>query len=237
MRALPLLLLAAAMALPAAAQPAVPPQPPPQPHDVIGVLLDGRPPPKADRDEDEPDTAGKRRTFQEVEPSGPRSSEPASPPVSYAPIPYASRLRTQRDAPVYIGETGKTPDGPPAVRDMTYDGRIRASFAAAEGFQGPLDGGWTLAGADGQGLYALQLVDKTDRLEGVWRDLRRKGALNASGLVDDIQRLRGELTLRFAAEPGKPVTVATLHAGTDGWIGDLAEGGQSRKVTLRRTAP
>ena len=229
---LSLVLLSAGIA-PARAEPA--PKPAPAHRDVIGALLAGRPA----RDEDEPDTAGQPRTAQDqdVEPSL------SATPGTSVPIPYAPGPRPQMDAPVFIDETGKTPDGAPALRDLAYESRIRASFAAAEGFQGPLDGGWTLTGADGQGLYALQLVDKTDRLEGVWRDLRRKGALNASGLVDDIQRQGGDLVLRFSAEPGKPVTVATLHAvdsrgGAEGaWSGDLSESGQSRKVTLRRTAP
>ena len=213
----------------ARAEPAAPVQTAKPPRDVIGALLDGRP----TRDDEEPDTAGKPRTAQDVETSVlPAPTTPTGPPVRYAPIPYAPGPRQQLDAPVYIDETGKTPDAAPALRDMSYDSRIRASFAAAEGFQGPLDGGWTLAADDGRGLYALQLVDKRDRLEGVWRDLRRKGAIDASGLVDDIQRQGSDLVVRFAA------ATATLHGAPDGgWSGDLAEGGKRWKVTLRRTAP
>jgi hypothetical protein len=216
------------------AEPAAPAQSAKPPRDVIGALLDGRP-----RDEEEPDTAGKARTAQDVETSVlPAPANQTGPPTRYAPIPYAPGPRQQLDAPVYIDETGKTPDAAPALRDMAYDSRIRASFAAAEGFQGALEGGWTLATTDGQGLYALQLVDKRDRLEGVWRDLRRKGAIDASGLVDDIQRQGGDLTLRFAAQPGGAANVATLHAAADGgWSGDLAEGGKRWKVSLKRTAP
>ncbi len=229
-RLLPLLAagVLAAQGLAVRAEPAAPAQAK-APRDVIGALLDGRP----TRDEEEPDTAGKARTAQDVETSVlPAPSNQKGPPTSYAPIPYAPGPRQQLDAPVFIDETGKTPDAAPALRDMSYDSRIRASFAAAEGFQGPLDGGWTLAADDGQGLYALQLVDKRDRLEGVWRDLRRKGAIDASGMVDDIQRQGSDLTVRFAA------TVATLHGGADGaWSGDLAEGGKRWKVTLKRTAP
>jgi hypothetical protein len=216
------------------ADPAAPPQAKP-PRDVIGALLDGRP----TRDEEEPDTAGKARTAQDVETSVlPAPSNQTGPPTRYAPIPYTPGPRQQTDAPVYIDETGKTPDAAPALRDMSYDSRIRASFAAAEGFQGPLDGGWTLAADDGQGLYALQLVDRRDRLEGVWRDLRRKGAIDASGMVDDIQRQGGDLTLRFAVQPGGATSVATLHGIADGgWSGEFSESGKSRKVTLKRTAP
>jgi hypothetical protein len=137
---------------------------------------------------------------------------------------------------VLIDETGKTPDRPAAVRDLAYDARVRASFASAESFQGPLDGGWIMS-SRGQDLYALQLVDRRDRLEGVWRDLRRKGSLNASGVVEDLQRRGPDLTLRFTPHPGAPTAVATLHDSSGSWTGELAEGGARRDVTLRRTSP
>jgi hypothetical protein len=193
--------------------------------DVIGALLEQRAKP-APGDEDEPDTA-----------SAPRSA-PEPDPVVVAPSgarPYTPPPRRHLTAPVNITETGKTPDAPPTVTDMAYDARIRSSFASAQGFQGPLEGGWTLS-AGGQDLYSLQLVDRRDRLEGVWRDLRRKGALNASGMVDNIQRQGVEVTLRFAARPGVAMTVATLHATPDGrWAGEISEGGGPRSVILRRT--
>lgn len=217
-----------ALAAPAAAaQPTDPsraPLPPAHVRDPIGALLNPNAPPS--RDEDEPDVAGQPRTAPEPDPG----LQPVGPqPKLYVPPP-----RAQLDAPVAIDDLGKTPDRPPEIRDLAYDARIRASFASAESFQGPLDGGWTLS-ADGQDLFALQLVDRRDRLEGVWRDVRRKGALNASGLVDDLQRRGGELTLRFA-QPGAPTTVATLHDAGDGqWRGELSEAGVRRVVVLRRT--
>jgi len=225
---LPLLLLAAA-ALPAQAQiranqaQAKPPATPPR--DVIGAILAHGAP----GDEDEPDTAGQPRTAPEPEPtllpSGP-------PPRVYTPAPHP-----QLDVPVRIDETGKTPDAAPGLRDLAYDTRIRSSFASAESFQGPLDGGWTLS-AGGQDLYALQLVDRRDRLEGAWRDVRRKGALNSSGLVDELRRQGGQLVVRFSPSPGAPAAVATLRDGADGlWSGELSEGGATRAVTLRRTGP
>jgi hypothetical protein len=232
MRSCVLSLLLLASALPAAAQPAPQATPtqatPADPaRDAIADILDRRVP--LSKDEDEPDTAGQPRTAQEPEPV-----LPASPvaPRAYTPAP-----RSQLDAPVHIDEVGKTPDAPPTLRDMAYDSRIRASFASAESFQGPLEGGWMLS-ADGQDLYALQLVDRRDRLEGVWRDIRRKGALNASGLVDDMQRQGAQLTLRFTPAPGAPTTVATLHDSANGmWTGEMAEGAARRTVTLRRTGP
>ncbi|RAK59283.1 hypothetical protein DJ021_05435 [Phenylobacterium hankyongense] len=218
-----ILWLVLAAAMPAQAQP---------PADPIGSLLDrSQPPPK---DSDEPDTASQPPGAPEPEPviialaSG-------RPPV---PIPYAPPPRPQATTPVRVDEVGKTPDAPPTLKDMAYDSRIRSSFASAQAFQGPLDGGWTLA-ADGEGdLYNLQLSNRGERLEGAWRDLRRKGALDASGLVDDIQRSGSQLTLRFSPAPGKPVAVATLQGGYDGrWSGELAQGSERKRITLRRTAP
>jgi hypothetical protein len=218
---LPLLLLVAALgSTPAWAQPAPPPR------DVIGSLLD--PHGQQPGDEDEPDTASAPRAAPEPEPSF--VPTPGAPP--YAPPP-----RPRLEAPAHVEETGKTADAPPTPRDMAYEARIRSSFASAEGFQGQLDGGWVLSG-DGKDLYALQLVDQRDRLEGVWRDMRRKGSINASGLVDDIQRQGSEVTLRFTSAPGAATTVATLHdAGGGRWSGELAEGTARRAVTLRRTGP
>ncbi|MFI4966448.1 MAG: hypothetical protein ACHP9T_13905 [Caulobacterales bacterium] len=218
----PLLLVLAAARPVAAQSPAAPSTPAPDP---IGALLAHGAP----GDEDEPDTAGQPRTAPEPEPS--------VLPTGPAPRIYRPAPRSQPDAPVQIDDTGRTPDGPPALRDMAYDARIRSSFASAESFQGPLDGGWTLS-ADGQDLYALQLVDRRDRLEGAWRDLRRKGSLNASGLVDDMQRQGGAVTLRFTPAPGAPATVATLRDGSNGlWTGELTDAAGRRAVTLRRTGP
>jgi hypothetical protein len=241
---LPPVLLWGAIALPARAQPAQPAPPAEAPKsaparapddDIIGSLLDPRHKPTA-LEEEEPDTAGQRQTSAEPDVQvTPQAGRPSSAPT--APIPYAPAPRSQTGRPVHIEETGKTPDGPPSVRDLAYESRIRGSFAAAEGFQGPLDGGWTLA-AGSDDLFALQLVDKPDRLEGVWRDLRRKGSLTASGLVDEIQRQGQDLTLRFQARPGGGPTVVTLRAAADGrWTGALEDAGERKAVVLRKTGP
>jgi hypothetical protein len=230
------LLLLCGAALPAAAQPvpvtgpsATPPSRPPSsvPRDEIADLINRHL--AAPGDEDEPDTAGQPRTAPEPEPS--------LPPNGPAPPTYTPAPRPQLDAPVRIEEAGKTPDAPPTVRDLAYDTRIRSSFASAESFQGPFDGGWTLS-ADGQDLYALQLVDRRDRLEGVWRDVRRKGSITASGLVDDMQRQGPDLILHFTPTPGMQTIAATLHDASGGrWTGELVEAGRRRTVALRRTGP
>ncbi len=193
-----------------------------QPADPIGALIEHQDEAPADPDE--------------------AAEKPLPPPLpapqTAAPAPYAAPApRPQLTAPVRIEETGKSPDGPPSLQDMAYDSRLKSSYASAQGFQGPLDGGWTLAARGAEDLYALQLVDRPDRLEGAWRDLRRQGALGASGLVDDIQRSGADVTLRFAAVGEAPVS-ATLHGTYDGaWTGELTEAGRTRPVVLRRQRP
>jgi len=208
-------------ATPALAQAQAQPKPPSDP--ISNILIHGAP-----GDEDEPDTQAAPRTAPEPEPS----LLPGGP----APKPDASAPRSQLTAPVYIDEHGKTPDRPPAIRDLAYDARIRASLASAQSFQGPLDGGWTLSDRYGD-RYVLQIVDRRDRLEAVWRDLRRAGAITGSGLVDSIQRSGGDLTLKFA-EAETPDLTLTLREGADGrWTGKLVRGDTTFDVTLRRTSP
>jgi hypothetical protein len=224
-------LLLTMAAAPVGAQPA--PAAAPASRDPIADILNRNvPPPK---DEDEPDTAGQPRAATDAEPEA--SLVPQTAPQAGPQLPFAPAPRQQRGAPVRIEETGKTPDSPPTVRDLAYDARIRSSFASAESFQGPLEGGWTLAEARDGDRYALQIVDRRDRLEAVWRDLRRPGSLNASGVVEEIQRTGPDLTLRFMAS--SPIaSVARLHQGADGrWTGDLARGDEHFTVTLRRTSP
>ena len=194
-----------------------------QPSDPIGALIEHR-----DEEPEDPDEAAEK----------PLPLPPLPAPEPAQPAPYAPRpAPPQLTAPVRIEETGKNPDAPPSVQDLAYDSRLKSSFASAQGFQGPLDGGWTLAAKGAEDLYALQLVDRPDRLEGAWRDLRRRGALNASGLVDNIQRDGANVMLRFAAGGEGPVT-ATLHGTYDGaWTGELVENGRSRPVVLRRQQP
>ena len=119
----------------------------------------------------------------------------------------------------------------PGPSDAAYESRIRASMASVRQFQGALDGGWTLAAPDGD-LFAFQLVDRgTGMVEGAWRDLRRPGALDASGFVDTIERTGGELVLRFDAG----TRTVRLRAGArGGWTGELVEPEGTRPVSLRR---
>jgi hypothetical protein len=203
------LLATAPAAVPAAAQS----QPPADP---IDALLRNGPPPK-DVDPEEPDTAA----------SGGKVDADPVVPTTRRPVPRAPTL----SRPVRIEETGKGPDGPPTPADVAYDSRLRASMASAQGFQGPMDGGWTLLEGDRE-LYVLQLTDRNGAVEGAWRDLRRPGALDASGFVDGAERAGDDLTIRFAGG-----AVAVLRGGDGRWSGELTEAGAKRPVTLRRRNP
>ena len=68
-------------------------------------------------------------------------------------------------------------------------------------------------------------------MEGAWRDLRRAGALDASGFFEIVERTGGDLTFRF--EGG---VVAVLRPEGDRWTGQLTEGGRSEAVNLTRQA-
>lgn len=125
--------------------------------------------------------------------------------------------------------------------DPFYNGTIRGGAAAAQSRQGPLDGGWSLVGADGAALYSLQLVDAPEAgtLEGAWRE---DGAATAgvatpakSGFIALISREPGLAVLRFLEPGAEAPTVVTVRPMLDGsWRGELARAsGDPAPVTLR----
>lgn len=134
-----------------------------------------------------------------------------------------------------VDPTDAVPLVPPAppLAGPAYESRIRASMSSAEAFQGPLDGGWRMTAPSGA-LYDFQLVDRgAGAVEGAWRDLRRPGALTASGLVDAIERDGAAVRMRFDG-----ARVATLRPGPDGrWVGELEEAGRRLEVSLARRDP
>lgn len=133
-----------------------------------------------------------------------------------------------QSTPVHIEETGRSPEGPPTTADLAYDNRLRASMAATQSFAGPMDGGWTLS-AGGRDLYVFQLTDRNGAVQGAWRDPRRPGALDASGLIDQIELTDTGLTVRIGDR------IVALQADVEGrWKGDLSEDGRTVAVILRR---
>ena len=118
------------------------------------------------------------------------------------------------------------------------DARVGGSFNAAESYQGPLDGSWTLVSASGQAILAFELVDRPGGegpVEGVWRDLRHPTVPGDIGFVDSLIRQPGALTITLNAAPGAPALTITLHADpTGGWTGMMHENGADAPVKLRR---
>lgn len=166
-------------------------------------------------------------------PAYPYTPAPYSPPP---PLSYAQPARPVLTEPVNIDDHGKTPEAPLNYVEQGYENRLRSSFASAQGMQGPMDGAWVLRAGSGQTLYTLLLVDKgVGTLEGAWRDPRRKGAVDASGFLSNIQQVGSELSASFYPRPGAGATMITLTPGTGGaWAGELSENGARTAVTLRR---
>jgi hypothetical protein len=118
------------------------------------------------------------------------------------------------------------------------DARVGGSFNAAESYQGPLDGSWTLVSATGQAILAFELVDRPGGegpVEGVWRDLRHPTVPGDIGFVDSLIRQPGALTITLNAAPGAPALTITLHTDPTGaWTGVMHENGADAPVKLRR---
>ncbi len=166
----------------------------------------------------------------------PQQPEPWAPSRRSMPIP-AQRI-TVRDRPVMVDELGVTPELPPGPAALGYDARIRASSDAAEGLQGPLDGGWIVTGADGRDLVVLQLVDPGDgsgRLEGAWRDLTTPDGVEPVGLINSMERGVTDLTVRFQPR-GAGGVILQIHPDAKGdWSGQMFDNGQATPVTMRRS--
>ncbi len=159
-----------------------------------------------------------------------------SAPTPYIPPPPVSRL-PQLDRPVMIDELYRTPEAPPTAVEQAYESRIRGGLNAAQGLQGPLDGGWVLRGPDGRTIYGLQLVDKGTGailLEGAWRSMKQGQPVGQVGLVDSIERTPTGVYIRFTPRGAREASVLQLAPTGGGWGGTLWEAGTNRTVTLRR---
>jgi len=119
------------------------------------------------------------------------------------------------------------------------DERVGDSFNAAQSYQGPLDGSWTLVSASGQPLLAFELVDKPGGqgpVEGVWRDLRRPQSPGDIGFVDDLIRGPTTLSITLNATPDAAAMSISLHTDPTGaWSGVMRENGAETPVRLRRS--
>jgi hypothetical protein len=127
---------------------------------------------------------------------------------------------------------------PGGTPDNVVDARVRASAGAAQGYQGQLDGAWTLVDRAGRPIYDFQLVERAGgrgELQGVFRDLRAAAAPGDIGFVDSLTRNGAQLNLGFHPAAGGPAVSVTLSSGADGaWAGALREGDTVTQVKLRR---
>ncbi|HEY0650723.1 hypothetical protein [Phenylobacterium sp.] len=183
----------------------------PPPDDPIDALLRQKP-----VETEEPDVAAPDPVERNPLPAQPQPYVPARPFLT---------------EPVFLDQVGKSPDGPPSPADQAYEARVRSSAAAVRSFQGPMEGGWTLL-IGGRDAFALQLIDRGGWVDGAWRDLRRPGARDASGFIEEVRRAGGDLTFRFAEG-----IVAVLRPSQGRWTGQLTEGGKSEAATMVRRTP
>ncbi|WP_158278103.1 hypothetical protein [Caulobacter endophyticus] len=250
MRRLPAVLLSALLSFPAAAiaqapasevvatNPSAPVQPAPQPNPDAPIPLVAAPsaagPSTITTPPAPPVTTDPLADL--IAASGPQTTDeedeaPAAPAPRHKP--------TVLPIPAPEPSATATAGGAMSV-EQAYELRVKGSIAAAQGLQGPLDGGWVLRGADGAALYSLQIADPAGGygpVEGAWRDLRRTGAVGSTGLIDSIERTYdGGAAVRFMTRPGAGSTLA-LSAGPDGaWSGRLTEDGAApTPVSVERT--
>ena len=109
--------------------------------------------------------------------------------------------------------------------DPFYAATVRGGAAAAQGRQGALDGGWTLAAPNSGPLYAFQLSDPGEgTIDGAWQAIGSAGApaRAPSGFIALIGRESGRLSLRFMEPRAAQPTVVVVEPTADGsWRGEL----------------
>jgi hypothetical protein len=172
--------------------------------------------------------------------SGPQTTDeedaaPQSPAAPHKP----TILPIPAPDPDEVDPNRAIPQGAYVPMAEAYDLRVKGSILAAQGLQGPLDGGWAIEGPDGATLYALQLVDKVggyDGLEGAWRDVRRPGTVGSTGLIDFVDRSYNGFLARFSPRPGQLATLDLTPRGDGSWRGKLNDSGVETLVTARRVA-
>lgn len=132
------------------------------------------------------------------------------------------------------------PQGSYVPAERLYELRVKGSIVAAQGLQGPLDGGWKVLGPDGSTLYALQIVDPAGGygpVEGAWRDVRRAGAVGSTGLIESVERSGSDLVVRFSPRGGPPAVLTLSPSGSTRWSGNLFDAGANQPVIAEREAP
>jgi hypothetical protein len=233
MRAL-LITLLAFVAAPALAQEA--PQTPPLPPVVQASPAEAAPAPTPDEESDplaDLITQSGPQTTDEEEPVDSAPPAPHRPTILPIPAPEPSSPAGE----AFDADGHAIPQGSYVPTAEAYDLRIKSSILAAQGLQGPMDGGWAVMGPDGRELYTLQLADPaggSGPLEGAWRDVRRTGGVGSTGLIDSVDRSTGDFVARFAPRPGQLAVINLRPDGTGDWSGVLVENGGQIPIFARR---
>lgn len=168
----------------------------------------------------------------------------ASPPPA-APAPSIDSLLKRQNADQSSDaedDAGAAqPRGPVPYSELdgkAYDSALANAASAARANAGPLDGGWTLATADGHRMYRFQFLDHGygySQAEGAWRDLDGGPRLQGSGFVDQVNYSAAQLTLRFhETDAGDEVLITVKPSRSGTWEGQLLRHGSWTQVTLRR---
>jgi hypothetical protein len=172
--------------------------------------------------------------------SGPQTTdEEEDKPQAPAPAHKPTILPIPAPDPDEVDPNHAIPQGGYIPASEAYDLRVKGSILAAQGLQGPMDGGWSIEGPSGVVLYALQIVDKVGGyggLEGAWRDPRRAGSVGSTGLIDFVDRSNGDFLTRFSPRPGQLSTLDLTQRPDGTWSGKLNENGVETAVVARRVA-
>lgn len=184
-------------------------------------------------------------------PAAATPASPTPPPATTAPQSVDAILQglsalgqttdTEEDSGAAPGPASPPQSGPTPYDQLDaklYDKAILDLAAAARSRSGPLEGGWTLAGGDGQALYRFRFVDRGlgyGLAEGAWRDLNGGPRLKGSGFISLIGYDGGQLTLSFyETGPDDPVIVSLRPASDGNWSGTLVRKGAARPILFKR---
>lgn len=192
--------------------------------DVIGELLGEDSAHEAAAPPTEPTVAPPAPVYTPpVPPPGPRPFEmPAAVPIE--PVPYAPQVVLPTE-PVSLDGYRRQYEPPPDVIELRYARGVEETADRAQDRFGPLDGLWRVTMDGGAPLLMLALHDPgafDSEIEGAWRDLRRRGAVGASGVLVSCTRDGGALTIMYY-EPGatEPSTLRLFREPDERWRGVL----------------
>lgn len=140
------------------------------------------------------------------------------------------------DEPVTVDAYFRSYEGAPDPLDQHFQLGMESALLAVDAQLGPLDGAWTLAGADGDPLYALVLADPAPGggVEGAWRALTGPEPARASGVIGTAAREGQGLVASFVLPDRTAPVRLRLAPAADGWRGVLVTPeGREQAVVLR----